>query len=160
MSVTYSYSPWISMFSISIFFTSIASLICSSDVSKTTCSWLFTFSVTYDSSPHWLTWSQLIQTGFSFSISGSIFNQRLYFPVDLGCVLIIFPLFHSSLHFILYSITLPLLVFSLLSFNSSRLIWRLLLCCPSSSSRQDFIYLIFWWFYFLLPLDFQILCLH
>ena len=72
---------------------------------------LITSSVTWGSSLHWSTWSQLIQTGFSFSTSGSIFSQRLYFPVDLRCALIIFPIFHSSLPFILYSTTLPLLSF-------------------------------------------------
>ena len=63
-----------------------------------------------------------------------LYSANDYFSVNLGCVLIIFPVFHSSFPFILYSITLPLLGFLLLSFNSSLLIWRLLLCYPSSSS--------------------------
>ena len=110
------------------------------DVSKTTCSWSLTFSVIWGSSLYWSTWSQLIQSGFLFSTSGSVFSQWLYFPVDLGCVLIIFLVFRSSPPFILYSTMLPLLGFLLLSFTSSPLIWRLLLCCPlSSSSKISFI---------------------
>ena len=136
-------------------------------MNKTTCSWSLIYSVTWSSSLHWSTWSQLIQTGFSFSISNSLFSQWLYFPVDLGCALIIFPVFHSSLPFILYSTTLSSLIFLPLSFNYS-LICRLLLYCPPSFPRLHLCH--FWQFSFLhsfyIPIlcflhsfNFQILCL-
>ena len=138
MSQTDSYTSWISMFSISLFFASITSFACSySDMSKTTYSWQLALFVTQCSCLNWSTWSKLIWNGFSFSASGFIFCSGLFFyPLDFGCVLIIIFFLHSSLPFILYSTTKILHSFSVFSFNSSLLLLGLLLCCFSSSSSK------------------------
>ena len=65
MSSTHLYTSWISIFSISLFF--------ASDMNETTYSWQLTLSVTWCSSLHWSTWSQLIQMWFLFSVSCFIF---------------------------------------------------------------------------------------
>ena len=104
-----SYCFWISLLSFMLyfmnfqifyflFFASIPSFSSScSDMSKTTCSWQLTPSVTWCSWVHWPTWSQLIQTGFLFSASGFIFNQWLYWFWLYAHNL---PFFHSALPFI------------------------------------------------------------
>ena len=80
MSGIHSNTQWISIFSISLFFASITFFACyCSDVSKTTFSQSLTSSVSRDNSLHWSTWSQLVQTWFSFSTPGSQFSQWIYF---------------------------------------------------------------------------------
>ena len=106
-----------------------------SDVSKTTCSWQLTLSITWCRSIYWLTWSQLIQIGFLFSASGFMFSQWLYFPVDFNYVLII--LLFSTLHFHSFYIPqLPSTWFFSVIFQFLTFAFELLLCCPSSSSSK------------------------
>ena len=151
MSGTHSYSSWSSIFSISLFFSSITFFACSClDVSKTTCSWQLTPSVTWFSCLHWSTWYKLIQIGFSFSVSGFIFSQWQYFPVYFGCVPINFSFFYSLLPFILYSTIVFLHVFSQLSFNSSFFLFGLTLSF-AFFPLQDFIYCIWRNFIFFIP---------
>ena len=149
MSGTHSYTSWISMFSISLFFVSITSLACS-DVSKTICSWQLTLSVTWCSCLHW----SIRSLFFTFDF---IFSQWLYFPLDFGCMLVIFPFLHSSFSFILYSTSTFPHSFSFLSFTSSLLLLGIL-CCPSSSSSKTS-FISFEEIYFLHSLDFQTFCL-
>ena len=100
-----------------------------------------------------------IDTDWIFIICFWFYIQQMtIFSSQLGCALIIFPVFYSSLLFILYSSILPLLIFY---------------CCLSIPScwYDDFYYVTihhlppslnlyhFWRFYFLHSLDLPILCL-
>ena len=99
------------------------------------------FVITYflSTDQHDLKWYRL---DFHFPLLDSA-NDNIFLPINLGCALIIFPVFHSSLPFILYSTTLALLSFFTVVFYFVPVDMQTFIMLSFIFFSQNFIYFIF-----------------